>query len=40
MGIPGSLHDPLYHNFAINYAQHLKNADKYRTALNNKGIKR
>jgi UPF0755 protein len=29
-----------YHNFAINYAQHLKNADKYRTALNNKGIKR
>lgn len=29
-----------YHNFAINYTQHLKNAEKYRTALNNKGINR
>lgn len=29
-----------YHNFAVNYAQHLKNAKKYRKALNKKGIKR
>ena len=29
-----------YHNFAVNYTQHLRNAKKYRTALNNKGIKR
>jgi UPF0755 protein len=29
-----------YHNFATNYFQHLKNAKKYRNALNNKGIKR
>ena len=29
-----------YHNFAISYADHLKNAKKYRNALNNKGIKR
>ena len=29
-----------YHNFATNYLQHLKNAKKYRKALNNKGIRR
>lgn len=29
-----------YHNFAKNYAGHLKNARMYRRALNNRGIKR
>lgn len=28
-----------YHNFAINYAEHLKNAQRYQKALDDKGIK-
>jgi UPF0755 protein len=28
-----------YHNFASTYAEHLKNADKYQDALNQRGIK-
>jgi UPF0755 protein len=28
-----------YHNFAVSYAEHLKNADLYQNALDNRGIK-